>query len=184
MPEWLSYPVVTRPQFQKQVLTYLPHTDLKKLSILPTCRTKYYNYDHGWEQLDAENFTNEQNCLIIDCLLSNPMIKLFVVGFPKEMDEPKLHTFFSDFGDVVAVKIITEQDTGMSKGYAFVDFMDEVGARLAIKELDGSSFEDRTLNVRLADKQPRPRTSLEKPVAERQYEKVRQVSSKRPRRKS
>ena len=112
------------------------------------------------------------------------MIKLFVVGFPKEMDEPELHTFFSDFGDVVAVKIITEQDTGMSKGYAFVDFMDEVGARLAIKELDGSSFEDRTLNVRLADKQPRPRTSSDKPVAERQYEKVRQVKSKRPRRKS
>jgi len=112
------------------------------------------------------------------------MIKLFIVGFPKEMDEPELHTFFSDFGDVEAVKIITDQDTGLSKGYAFVDFMDETGARLAIKELDGSTLEGRTLGVRMADKQPRPRTPVVRPVAERQYEKVRQVMPKRPRRKS
>ena len=112
------------------------------------------------------------------------MIKLFVVGFPKEMDEPELHTFFSDFGDVGAVKIITDQDTGLSKGYAFVDFMDEAGARLAIKDLDGATLEDRTLGVRLADKQPRRRTPVVKPVSERQYEKVRQVKPRRPRKQS
>ena len=89
------------------------------------------------------------------------MIKLFIVGFPKEMDEPALHTFFSDFGDVDTVKIITDQDTGLSKGYAFVDFMDETGARLAIKELDGSIMEDRTLSVRLqiSSRVPGPRWS-------------------------
>jgi RNA recognition motif-containing protein len=112
------------------------------------------------------------------------MIKLFVVGFPKEMDEPALQTFFSDFGDVAAVKIITDQQTGQSKGYAFVDFLDEAGAKLAIKELDGELLDGRTLNVRIADKQARPRTNTERPVADREYQKVRQPKTKRPRRQS
>jgi len=110
------------------------------------------------------------------------MIKLFCVGFPKEMDEAELHTFFSDFGDVSAVKIITEQETGLSKGYAFVDFLDAVGANLAIKELDGSELHGRTLSVRLADKQPRVRKTVEVPIQQRSYQKVRQPGNKRPRR--
>ncbi|MCQ6956998.1 HAD-IIB family hydrolase [Mucilaginibacter aquariorum] len=53
------------PQFQKQVLAHLPDSDLKKLSILPTCGTKYYNYEHGWKKMYAENFTQEEKELII-----------------------------------------------------------------------------------------------------------------------
>ncbi len=53
------------PQFQKQILAHLPPTDLQKLSILPTCGTKYYHYDNGWEQLYSENFTTEEKELII-----------------------------------------------------------------------------------------------------------------------
>jgi phosphomannomutase len=53
------------PQFQKQVLAHLTNADLKKLSILPTCGTKYYNYEHGWKKLYAENFTKEEKELII-----------------------------------------------------------------------------------------------------------------------
>ena len=112
------------------------------------------------------------------------MIKLFCVGFPKEMDQQGLHVFFSDFGDVAGVKIITDQETGQSKGYAFVDFLDTVGADLAIKELDGTQLEGRTLGVRLADRQPRTRVTKEIPVQQRSYEKVRQPGNKRPRRRS
>ena len=110
------------------------------------------------------------------------MIKLFIVGFPKDMDEPALQAFFSDFGDVKAVKLITDQQTGMNKGYGFVDFMDEAGARLAIKELDGTELQGRTLGVRLADQQARPRKPVELPVQERTYTRVRNNSGKRPRR--
>lgn len=52
------------PQFQKQVLTHLSHKDLKKLSILPTCGTKFFHYDHGWKQLYSENFTASEKALI------------------------------------------------------------------------------------------------------------------------
>jgi phosphomannomutase len=46
------------PQFEKQVLSNLPHDDhLKNLSLLPTCGTKFYQYKSGWVLLYSEDFT-------------------------------------------------------------------------------------------------------------------------------
>ena len=57
------------PQFEKQVLDQLPKKALlKKLSILPTCGTKFYRYKKDWEQLYAENFTDEEKKKILDSL--------------------------------------------------------------------------------------------------------------------
>ncbi|MEO7212014.1 MAG: HAD-IIB family hydrolase [Mucilaginibacter sp.] len=57
------------PQFEKQVLDHLSKKQSpKKLFILPTCGTKYYQYKHGWKQLYAENFSDEEKKKIIDNL--------------------------------------------------------------------------------------------------------------------
>lgn len=57
------------PQFEKQLLVNLPHDEhLKNLSLLPTCGTKFYQYQSGWEQLYSEDFTNEQKEKIISSL--------------------------------------------------------------------------------------------------------------------
>ncbi|NQT21057.1 MAG: HAD-IIB family hydrolase [Planctomycetes bacterium] len=57
------------PQFQKQVLSLLPQDQhLKNLSLLPTCGTKFYKYHSGWEQLYAEDFTDEEKTKIIGSL--------------------------------------------------------------------------------------------------------------------
>jgi hypothetical protein len=49
------------PQFEKQVLTNLPHDErLRNLSLLPTCGTKFYRYESAWEQLYSEDFSVEQ----------------------------------------------------------------------------------------------------------------------------
>lgn len=53
------------PQFEKQVLAHLPHQQLKQLSILPTCGTKYFTYKKEWTELYAENFTDEEKQQII-----------------------------------------------------------------------------------------------------------------------
>lgn len=78
------------------------------------------------------------------------MTKLFVVGFPREMEEQALYKLFGEFGDVTQVTIITDQQTGESKGYAFIDFEDEVGAKLAIKEMDGHAMDSRIVHVKYA----------------------------------
>lgn len=57
------------PQFQKQVLKHLSNeTPLKKLTILPTCGTKFYQYKDGWDELYEENFTSDEKRKILDNL--------------------------------------------------------------------------------------------------------------------
>ncbi len=59
------------PQFEKQVLDHLPKKPLlKKLSILPTSGTKYYQFKKDWEKLYAENFTDGERKKILDSLNS------------------------------------------------------------------------------------------------------------------
>lgn len=59
------------PQFQKQVLSHLPkNAALKKLTILPTCGTKFYQYKQDWDELYEENFTDAERNKILDNLKS------------------------------------------------------------------------------------------------------------------
>jgi len=57
------------PQFEKQVLAKLsPGANLDRLSILPTCGTKFYQYAKGWKKLYSEDFTSDEKKKIIDSL--------------------------------------------------------------------------------------------------------------------
>jgi hypothetical protein len=57
------------PQFEKQLLSNLPHDEhLKNLSLLPTCGTKFYKWDSGWKMLYSEDFTNKEKVKIINSL--------------------------------------------------------------------------------------------------------------------
>lgn len=57
------------PQFQKQVLGHLPRTDrLDNLSLLPTCGTKFFQYDGDWKKLYSEDLSPSQKGKIISSL--------------------------------------------------------------------------------------------------------------------
>jgi len=57
------------PQFEKQVLSNLPHDEhLKNLSLLPTCGTKFYRYVANWEKTYSEDFTDGEKKKIISSL--------------------------------------------------------------------------------------------------------------------
>jgi len=57
------------PQFEKQLLANLSHDEkLKNLSLLPTCGTKFYEYESGWKILYSEDFTNEEKEKIVGSL--------------------------------------------------------------------------------------------------------------------
>ena len=57
------------PQFQKQLLAYLPHDErLKNLSLLPTCGTKFYQYTDDWKKVYSEDFTDDEKKKIISSL--------------------------------------------------------------------------------------------------------------------
>jgi phosphomannomutase len=57
------------PQFEKQVLSNLPHnTNFANLSLLPTCGTKFYRYDKDWKKIYSEDFTLEEKTKILSSL--------------------------------------------------------------------------------------------------------------------
>jgi phosphomannomutase len=57
------------PQFEKQVLSNLPHDErLKSLSLLPTCGTKFFQYTDRWKKIYSEDFTADEKKKIIDAL--------------------------------------------------------------------------------------------------------------------
>ncbi|HEY5349924.1 MAG TPA: HAD-IIB family hydrolase [Candidatus Lustribacter sp.] len=57
------------PQFQTQVLAHLPaDAQLARLSLLPTCGTRFFQYDDGWHKLYAEDLSAAQKQKIVDAL--------------------------------------------------------------------------------------------------------------------
>ena len=57
------------PQFEKQLLSHLPHDErLKNLSLLPTCGTKFFRYTGGWKKIYSEDFTADEKEKIISSL--------------------------------------------------------------------------------------------------------------------
>lgn len=84
------------------------------------------------------------------------MTKLFVVGFPRDMDKTELLELFSLHGMVDLVTVITDKETGVSQGYGFIHMNDEAGANRAIAALNGAEIDDRKITVRVADAKPEP----------------------------
>jgi RNA recognition motif-containing protein len=84
--------------------------------------------------------------------------KLYVGSIPFQASEEALHELFSTIGEVESVKIITDAQTGQSKGFGFVEMATEEDAGKAISDLNGTSFMERTIVVNEArPQQPRER---------------------------
>ena len=84
--------------------------------------------------------------------------KLYVGSISFNATEESLQELFSSIGEVESVKIITDQDTGRSKGFGFVEMSSAEEAKKAIEQLNGTKFMERTLVVNEArPQQPRDR---------------------------
>jgi RNA recognition motif-containing protein len=73
--------------------------------------------------------------------------KLHVGGLPYDVDEKGLADLLGPFGTVKSAKVITDRDTGRSKGFGFVEMSTAAEAQSAITALNGSAFGGRTLSV-------------------------------------
>lgn len=83
--------------------------------------------------------------------------KLFVGGLPYSTTEDELRDLFTPFGTVESVAIITDRQTGRSKGFGFVE-MPDADADAAVEKLHGSDFGGRALTVNEArPREERPR---------------------------
>lgn len=72
------------------------------------------------------------------------MKKLYVGNIPWRSTEDDLKELFEQFGEVSFVRIVTDRETGRSRGFGFVEM---TNADSALSELDGTEFMTRTLRV-------------------------------------
>lgn len=75
------------------------------------------------------------------------MYKLFVGGIPYSTTEDELQQAFGQHGTVASVKIITDRDTGRSKGFGFVEFESDDEGKAAEKAMNGSEIGGRQITV-------------------------------------
>lgn len=80
-------------------------------------------------------------------------VKLFVGNLTFNTTEQDIQEQFSRYGQVNSASIITDRDTGRSRGFAFVELDSKESAQAAIEALDGKELDGRALTV----KEARPR---------------------------
>jgi RNA recognition motif-containing protein len=83
------------------------------------------------------------------------MTNIFVGNISYQTTQDDLYAAFSTYGAVDRVSIVTDRDSGQSRGFAFVEMTQDNDARTAIDELNGAELNGRAMNVNEA----RPRTN-------------------------
>ncbi|MEK9195782.1 MAG: RNA-binding protein [Patescibacteria group bacterium] len=82
--------------------------------------------------------------------------RLFVGSLPYKLTEDEMKDFFAQVGEVVSVRIITDRDTGRSKGFGFVEMADDAAGDKAIAELNNKELAGRPITISEAKpQQPR-----------------------------
>jgi RNA recognition motif-containing protein len=85
-------------------------------------------------------------------------MNIFIAGLSFKVNDADLANLFEEYGPVTSARVITDRQTGKSKGYGFVEIEDEEVANQAIAELNGAEYDGRTLSVSEARaKEERPR---------------------------
>nr|ANY58056.1 RNA-binding protein [uncultured bacterium] len=77
--------------------------------------------------------------------------RLYVGNLSFNTNAETLGDAFAQFGDVTEVKVVTDRETGRSRGFAFVSMADANGARNAIAQMDGTMLDGRSLRVNEAE---------------------------------
>ncbi|MFH1050335.1 MAG: RNA-binding protein [bacterium] len=76
-------------------------------------------------------------------------MKLYVGNIPNNMTEDELTSEFKEYGEIQSLKIITDRETGNSRGFGFIEMSDNAG-RKAIEGLNDTDMQGRKITVNIA----------------------------------
>lgn len=83
---------------------------------------------------------------------------LFIGSLAYATTDDTLRAHFEQIGEVSEARVITDRDSGRSKGFGFVAYVDESNNQKAVDQLDGKELDGRAINVSLArPKEDRPK---------------------------
>ena len=81
-------------------------------------------------------------------------MNIYISNLNYATDSDGLRELFTAYGEVTSANVITDRDTGRSRGFGFVEMSDDNAAQKAIEELNEAVFEGKTISVNVA----RPKT--------------------------
>lgn len=80
---------------------------------------------------------------------------IYVGNLPFSTNSTELEELFSEYGSVERAQVISDRETGRSRGFGFVEMADDSEAQNAIEALNGKDFEGRQLRVNVARERER-----------------------------
>jgi len=98
-----------------------------------------------WNNL--ENLRTASLYLQITIPVGEETLNIYVGNLAYNVTEDDLRTLFSDFGEVSAVNIVKERSSGQSKGFGFVEMLNNSEADKAMKALNGTKVKDQFIKL-------------------------------------
>jgi len=77
-------------------------------------------------------------------------MNIFVSNLGFQVESNDLKDFFAPYGEVTSSKVITDRETGRSRGFGFVEMANDAAGNEAISKLNGAVVEGRAMNVNVA----------------------------------
>jgi RNA recognition motif-containing protein len=74
-------------------------------------------------------------------------MNIFVSNLSFQVESEDLKGFFTPYGEVTSSRVITDRETGRSRGFGFVEMPNDTAGNEAIKELNGSMVDGRAIKV-------------------------------------
>lgn len=96
---------------------------------------------------DATEATPKRSKIMIEGVEKEPTANLFCGQLSWAIDEEWLTREFESFGELASVRIITDRESGRSKGFGYIEYVDVEGAIKAVEEMQGANLDGR--NIRL-----------------------------------
>ncbi|KAK9726694.1 hypothetical protein RND81_05G231200 [Saponaria officinalis] len=87
-----------------------------------------------------------------------PSFRIYVGNLPWDVDNDRLEELFSEHGKVLTARVVSDRETGRSRGFAFVTMASETEMNDAIAALDGQTLDGRAIRVNVAEERPPRRT--------------------------
>ena len=75
------------------------------------------------------------------------MMNIYVGNLSYSLSESELRDAFADFGEVSSVKVLMDRETGRSRGFGFVEMLNQSEGEAAIAQLNGKELSGRALRV-------------------------------------
>lgn len=80
--------------------------------------------------------------------------RIYVGNLPYSTTDQQLAQLFEAYGEVTEARVVTDRNSGQSKGFGFVQMTDDEAARTAMGALDGTLLDNRAIRVNEAQARP------------------------------